>query len=274
MNGPNEPLTADALDELLSADIDGELDHAAADLGLTPEAARSAMTTPAAVARRAALTRASELVGSDVPLPSGDADRLVARALTDATQADELTAARRRRRRAETARRVLVAAGSAAAVIVVIVALASMRPSSEGSKSSALSTAGRADSAPPKGARGKVAFGDVTDPRALRARVRANLPASPEFSTGSSGTTAPGPTRSADRVAGPSTDSQQNTKARPDCLAQLRRRTGIRSRAVLSGNGVAHGRPVSVVVFQRGAAYDVFVLGANDCAVVSRTRVS
>src|SRR4051794_41932798 len=77
MNGPNEPLTAAALDELLSADIDGELDRAAADLGVTPEAAQAAITTPAAVARRAALTRASELVGSDLPLPSGDADRLL-----------------------------------------------------------------------------------------------------------------------------------------------------------------------------------------------------
>ena len=42
---------------------------------------------------------------------------------------------------------------------------------------------------------------------------------------------------------------------------------------VLSGRGVANGRPVYVVVFRRGAAYDVYVLSARGCAVVSRTSV-
>ena len=43
MNSPDQPLDPETLDELFSAELDGELDRAAAGLGLTPEAARAAL---------------------------------------------------------------------------------------------------------------------------------------------------------------------------------------------------------------------------------------
>ena len=41
MNPPDHPLSPELLDELISADLDGELDRAAADLGVDPERRRA-----------------------------------------------------------------------------------------------------------------------------------------------------------------------------------------------------------------------------------------
>ena len=49
MNAPIEPLEPDVVDELWSADLDGEFDAAAADLGLSPDSARARLAaTPGA----------------------------------------------------------------------------------------------------------------------------------------------------------------------------------------------------------------------------------
>src|SRR5262249_41688411 len=72
MNGPNTPLPAGTLDELLSADIDGELERAAADHGLALADARAAIATPEAAARRRVLAEARDLVAAPVPLDPAD----------------------------------------------------------------------------------------------------------------------------------------------------------------------------------------------------------
>ena len=193
MNAPEAPLSPETLDELLSADIDGELERAALDLGLTPIEVASALATPEAARRRAELARARGLLAAPVPMAPAAESLLVESALDRST--DELRAARSRRR---TASRVLVAVGSAAAAVAVILAVAASHPGRE--QDSKAATAAISPDGPtravPKAAlrpaRYAVAFGDVTRLDVLRTAVETRLTrvgAAPEpnFSADSAG---------------------------------------------------------------------------------------
>jgi len=117
------PLTPESVDALLSAELDGDFETAARDLGLDAAGARAQLAaTPGVDARRAALTRARDLIASRPRVESSVEDRLIAVALAG----DALTAARDQRARRARRSRVLVAAGSVAAAIAVIVGIASM----------------------------------------------------------------------------------------------------------------------------------------------------
>ena len=72
MNAPIEPLEPDVVDELWSAELDGEFDAAAADLGLSADAARARLAaTPGANARRQTLEQARDALRAPVaPLPA------------------------------------------------------------------------------------------------------------------------------------------------------------------------------------------------------------
>ena len=118
-----EPLSPDAVDALLSADLDGDLEGAARDLGFSASEAIAALgATPGSDARRVALSRARDLIAARPRVELPVEDRLVARAMAR----DELATVRERRGRHERRWRVLVAAGSVAAAIAVIVGIASM----------------------------------------------------------------------------------------------------------------------------------------------------
>jgi hypothetical protein len=259
-----EPLNEHVLDELLSADLDGELAAAAADLGLTLEAAEAAVASPAAVARRSELARTSELVGAAVPLEPEVVSRLVTVSIARSAEDDEVGAARRRReRRSRTAWRVVVAAGSAAAVITVIVGLATM--SSTSSDNDMASSGAPIERSDQRAAadRPPLEFGDVSRSEKLRRSVRGKLqaptPASskPTEVASSSGATAPGYAN----------DSAFQRSAAA-CLPAARDRADGAT-PVLTGRGTSGGRPVNVYVFRSGNAYDVVVVG-TDCSVVDR----
>ena len=82
VNTPMDPLTPDAVDELLSAEIDGEFDAAALDLGYEPADARELLEgVPGVSERRAALTRAAGATQVP-PLPEGAREALLARVRT------------------------------------------------------------------------------------------------------------------------------------------------------------------------------------------------
>ena len=82
MSTPREPLSPDAVDALLSAQLDGELDGAARELGLSEsEALAELASTPGIDARRVALTRARDLIAARSPLEPAVEARLVAAAM-------------------------------------------------------------------------------------------------------------------------------------------------------------------------------------------------
>jgi len=306
MNGPNTPLHPGTLDELLSADIDGELERAAVDHGLTLDDARAAIAAPGAVARRAALVRARDLVAPVPPLDPSVADRLVAGALDRARDENDLAAARRRRNRNDAARRVAIAAASIIVIFGGLAVLARGGPSSKsgGAKSSAAS---RANTAPEARRAAPAALGDVSTGDALRAKVRRRLrgrhlengPAptaseAPAYQTDQSGTRkslaidiAPGV--SAREIAllspiGPkglvvpesATSGRAAATVRPsrtDCVDRLVGSGAVPPAPAFTGTGTSGGQAVYVAVFPSGGGYDVYVLRATDCSVLRRTVV-
>ncbi|HEV7526079.1 MAG TPA: hypothetical protein VGP92_14000 [Acidimicrobiia bacterium] len=109
------------LDELLSAELDGELAAAARDLGSSVEdVAARLRATPGADARRAALVAARALLEQAPPIDELTATRLRTAALQAATEvrADPVDDRRRRRNR------VLTVSGAIAAAILAVVAIA------------------------------------------------------------------------------------------------------------------------------------------------------
>lgn len=193
MNTPDPPINPDHLDELISADLDGELDRAASELGYPAPAVRAAFATAAASRRRVALAQARERLGVIPALGPDDSRRLVLGAL--ARTEDDLARARAQhatRRRFAGSGRVLIAVGSAAAAIAVVFALASTANNSGSSKSSAASAP--ITLTPPPGPAPKSAapldLGNVSHPGVLRSKAAAALKhAVPQFATISPGAT-------------------------------------------------------------------------------------
>jgi len=293
MNGPSTPLPPGTLDELLSADIDGELERAAADHGLPLDAARAAIGAPEATARRAALVRARDLVAPAVPLEPADADRLVAGALEPARRENELAAARRKRTRVDAARRVAIAAASIVVVFGGIAVLA------RGTSSSSKSSGAKASSASPttnESAASRAlspALGDVSTRDALRNKVLPRLPPT-ESRPHPSAVSAPkagdstGQGLASDAAGGaeqraialmlvgpkgqrgPAVPGSAGS-GRAECVARLVEHGGVPPAPAFSGTGTSDGRSVYVAAFPRRAGgYDVYVLRAADCSVLRR----
>ena len=87
MDDHTSPLQPDELDELLSADLDGELAAAALDLGLsTDDAAARLRATPGMAERRAALAAARDLLREPTEIEELLAARLRAKAVRAAEQ--------------------------------------------------------------------------------------------------------------------------------------------------------------------------------------------
>ncbi|MGO9877337.1 MAG: hypothetical protein ACLPVY_26450 [Acidimicrobiia bacterium] len=175
MSAPEPPLNPETLDELLSADIDGEFERAAADLGFTVDEARAAMNATAGTARRRTqLGAAADRLATPIVLPAAVEQALVSAALRGPV--DELRAVRQRRTRSW---RVLVAAGSAAAVIAAVVVFAATNDHGGVAKSaSAVSPAAHPRLplvGPPLQSEQAVEFGDVSGPATLRADVELRL---------------------------------------------------------------------------------------------------
>jgi hypothetical protein len=138
MTDDHAPLEPDQLDELLSAELDGELDGAARDLGLTrAEVEARLRATPGVEERRRALASARDQLAALPELDELLEARLRAKAVRIADdRVSSHTAARRERRR-----HVLQAVGSIAAAAVVVLAVgAALRHDSGSSSKSASDT--------------------------------------------------------------------------------------------------------------------------------------
>ncbi len=177
MSTPESPLSPEILDELLSAEIDGELASAARDLGLTLDDATAALAAdPGADRRREALRRARELLAAPAPLNPSVELRLVATAIDRSTRERHARRARPRR-----ARQALTAVGSVAAAVAVIAGVLVLAANNRGESSKASSpltqqpAAATTTHGAAKQPRSGFAFGDVSNPRTLGAEVEAQL---------------------------------------------------------------------------------------------------
>jgi hypothetical protein len=145
MNEDLAPLQPDELDELLSADLDGELAAAARERGSDVDAIRARIAaTPDASARRDALAAARDVLADGPALDDLVGARLRAKAVqAAAARSDARESARRGRRN-----RLLLTTSGIAAAILVIAAIAVVvgHTGSSGSSSNANASA----SAPPR----------------------------------------------------------------------------------------------------------------------------
>jgi hypothetical protein len=138
------PLPPEQIDLLLSADLDGEFDGAAEDLGLDPAAARALLeSVPAVEARRELLALARDRMAEPVEIDELLAARLRSKALKAGADAAEHGRLERRRRRT----RLYGIVGGIAAALLVVVALGASLNTYGGSDDTSSTAGGFADRA-------------------------------------------------------------------------------------------------------------------------------
>lgn len=282
MNEPL-PLTPEAVDALLSAELDGDLEAAARDLGLDASGVRTQLdATPGVEARRAVLAQARDLLASRPLLESSDVDRLVAAAMAG----NELTAVRARRARSQRQWRVLVATGSVAAAIAVIVGVASMNTHSSQSKSRDAAAAAAptardnhaesgTSNAPPRATDSNVQpdLGDVSTAAQLHAPAKqllrlaerkATSPVAVPQGTSTPATTQPGRYGAADSANG-------FNRAAPACTTRRLRSYDITGTPALIARGTVDGAPVAILIYDReDVGAFAYVIRVRDCTLLRK----
>jgi hypothetical protein len=264
MNDAPAPLPPDEVDELLSAELDGAFDAAAADLGLAPDVARARLgATPGVGSRRVSIARSREALGAVDPVDELLQQRLVAKSL----RAYDDRLAIRRMERSRRSRQLMSAAAIAAAILVVVGVIAAVRGGSSSSNKASSSSPSTAHStpAPASASAGRQAatpspnpnYGDVSSGSVLRQRVLDTLHA--QF--------AAGPTGTQDQV---SKNASGAAAATPDpCRAQLAAIAGSGDALQFTATGTVNGAPVRILVFlQAGGSHVVFVT-TGDCRIVN-----
>ncbi len=270
MNAPIEPLEPDVVDELWSAELDGEFDAAAADLGLSADAARARLAaTPGANARRQALELARDALRAPVaPLPADARAGVLAAATHGHAGTDEL--ARRRSRRPSSGRLAGFAVAAAAILLVVGIAVSIATTGSDHSGDSSASRAadtatsgaeapdesreGFASTPPVAGAAAPVPvhdFGVVGDEDTLRTRVGEALGLESATSAGDNDAATPTSPTAAGVTAA--------------CLARQTDSFGLAGPPTLRGPVDYKGTPAEVLVFAQGEDSLAITVATGDC---------
>jgi len=254
------------LDVALSADLDGELDAYAAQLGADPSELRAALDTPAAVTRRAELDAVRRAVG-DPPSGPDELDDVTRRRLL----AGAGVGARPDRARPARDRSWILRAGAAAAVTLVVVgALYAVTRNSgdSGAKSSESSAAGGGTAA-------VAVTGDLGDlgtvnaagiGRLLRGQAPAKRPAGTPGAPADRAFTEGGDTSANASSPGVSTTTVAPVAAGAvdACANQYATEGTIRFRA----SGAYQGRPAVVLGIDTDRRTIVFVVAADNCEVL------
>ncbi|MDQ1512158.1 MAG: hypothetical protein QOG50_4002, partial [Actinomycetota bacterium] len=264
-----------------SADLDGDLEGAALDLGFSASEAIAALgATPGVDARRVALSRARDLIAARPHVELPVEDRLVARAMAG----DELATVRGRRGRHERRWRVLVAAGSVAAAIAVIVGISAMPTTSSSKSVSAAKRPTTPSRENPQSANGNLNapssavasppdFGDVTKADALFAPARQLL------SRSATADAAANQTEPSTKAASPATllptDIPQASATRfsfkavlPACDDGAPGRYAISARRALVATGTVAGAPVVILIYDGAGRPYADVIRVRDCTLV------
>ncbi len=258
------PFTADQVDELLSAELDGEFDAAARDLGLDPAAARDrlAMQVPGLVTRRAALGAARDVLAELPVVDELVVARVRAKAVKAAAAEHEVGQTRIHR-----LRRLSTIAGGLAAAIAVIAGLAFLMQHDNGSagKNAASAPDEHASALTPKaqgattpGGGGSVDLGAVADVPTLVARASAQAAQRTEGA----------PAAAMKRGAG--FDAAAGPAAAAACEPTAEQISGVGA-PTWRGLATLSGTQVQVYVFRKGAADIVVVLSADCRLVASQT---
>jgi hypothetical protein len=274
MDDHTSPLQPDELDELLSAELDGELAAAALDLGLsTDDASARLRSTPGMAERRAALAAARDLLREPAEIEELLAARLRAKAVRAAEEDDATRRGDRRDRR----RRLLLAAGGLAAAIAAVVGIAAALSGSRSDTNSAgakraagppqSGTASTAERSTPRPASALGPFSDVHQ-LALEAVSRAAHAGNAFDGTGTSGfdaqKSAESPAPAANSAS--TTSGDHATSAGAACAAPPQLLLGgapaLRATATLSG------KPVVVLVFA-GAREHTVVVEDTNCTLLN-----
>jgi hypothetical protein len=266
MNQP-EPLSPETVDALLSAELDGDLEGAARDVGLSAsEAIAQLGVTPGADARRVALRRARDLIATRPAVEQALEDRLVAGAMVR----DDLAAVRERRSRNERRWRVLVATGSVAAAIAVIVGISSMNTGSE--NKSMASSPTRESASTPKAAGVATStrpdLGDVTNADALLAPAqqllrRTAAPAANNPTEKSVATTADG---ARDQAA----SSFSALKGAVPACGTAGVHYSFSIPPALIATGTVSGRRVLILIYEGSGTPYADLIRVSDCTLVRR----
>jgi hypothetical protein len=273
------PLQPDELDELLSAELDGELAAAALDLGLTTDdAAARLRSTPGIAERRAALTAARDLLRE----PNEIEELLAARLRAKAVRAAEADDAARRGDRRNRRRRLLLTAGGLAAAIAAVVGIAAGLSGSRSGTNSA--DAKRAASAPQSGTASTAerstptpasALGPFSDvhqlaleavSRAARAGTAFDAPGTSGFDARKSAESSAPAANSASAKAGEHATSAGATGAGAACAAPAQLLLG--GDPVLRATATLSAKPVVVLVFA-GAREHTVVVEDTNCTLLN-----
>jgi hypothetical protein len=272
------PLPPEQLDELLSADLDGEFDAAARDLGMEPAEARERIAvTPGAKERELSLAVARAAI-ADVPsLDDETATRLRANATAavnethETDDVDELAARRRKRYR------VLASAGAIAAAVALVLGIVATANSSDSSaKSSSASpladSNGSAKHAPASTVPSTMNLGDAKTGEALAQRLTLSVPAyqnnSSAWSDSSDSTSREALIDSGVNVT-PSEKQLKAAASATKCDKVAHDLTGVNDPPSLRATGKVSGAPVLVYVFRSGTNEIVLILN-TDCQYVFR----
>jgi len=262
MNSLPPPPPPDLVDELLSADLDGELGAACHDLGLTVEEAGRVLAGTAA--RRAELARARGLLAEPPVLDDLLAARLRSAAHRAGTPARE---AGTRRRRLRTMQLI----GSAAAVLAVCVGVLSVvRAGDSGSNDLA---SARARTATVPRVTGILDLGAQPDAAAAaRAAIGAlTAPPGPTEATGDRAAVAPGPV---DAAAAPTVAATPEVGAAASACSEAARRFSATEAgaALVAGARIADSM-ATVHAFGDRLTVVVVVLD-GDCRLLGRTSAT
>ena len=304
MDDDTTPLQPEELDELLSAELDDELEAAERDLGMSTGAAAARLrATPGTAERRAALSAARDLLSVAPEIEELLGARLRAKAVraaeeTNATRAGDL---RDRRRRF-----LLAAGGIAAAIAAVIGVAAGVSGSGSGSSKASSAPASRA-STPEKAATadGRApgpapALGSFSDAHALAVTAVSRAPSTVDDSTdrdvaqqaggrATSTTTSAGtPSKSNQILGGSGYKSAANQPTTAPAASGATRSTDraalaaaacaappqlLLSAPVLRATATLSGKPVVVLVFA-GAREHTVVVEDTNCALLNVQMLS
>jgi hypothetical protein len=284
MNDDTSPFEPNELDELLSAELDGELDAAARDLGLSAaEVSERRRATPGAEDRRAALAAARDLLSE----PPEIEELLAARLRAKAVRAGGEENASRRGDRSRRRRQILLAAGGLAAAIAAVVGIAAGLSASRSGTSADGAKRARAASAAPKATTPgpASALGPFTNVHAL---ALAAVSGANDQQSGNKPATAVGqPTlgqpNAAQATPGQSTDNAFKTPSAARSTATGTYNTGLGAAGrqctsrpqvlhgdslVLRATATLSGKPVVVLVFTGDGEHTVVIEDTN-CSLLN-----
>lgn len=285
----HSPLEPDQLDELLSAELDGELDAAARDLGLSrSEVSERLRATPGVTERRRTLAAARELLGEPAEIDELTAARLRAAALAT-VERDATDTSPRRANRARHGR-VFLGAGVAAASVLALVLVAAglggqsseksasvarpaSGPASDNAKSE--STAKKQVTTLPTAALGDFAQYDALAHAAVslegadRATSATAAPPGTGFApAAAAATTSPDLDKQNASASSGANNALKSTRAAGGSTCTIPRPVPVGTASALQATATVSGKPVFVFVFT-GKGLQVVVIEDTNCAVLN-----